>query len=53
MTILIKPEIWRKTLCTTATRRSSDLTPEEQANVGGEYLPGPAASASYSFTVCA
>jgi hypothetical protein len=32
MTILTKPEVWRKARPATSTRRSSDLTPEEQQN---------------------
>ena len=33
MTILTKREVWRKPRPANATRRSSDLTPEEHANV--------------------
>lgn len=33
MTILMKREVWRKPRLVTATRHSSDLTLEEQANV--------------------
>ena len=33
MTILTKREVWRKPRPTDKTRRSSDLTPDEQANV--------------------